>query len=68
MQRWKKGLVVGAGILAGACDSVGRIAAPEASDSAAQAAFADSAAYVPHDDPPADTTVGRWGGYLGGSS
>jgi hypothetical protein len=67
MWRWKKVLVVGAGVVLGACSSVEHVSAPEAARYEQQPAVApDTTVQAPQDDPPADTTGGRWGGYMGG--
>jgi hypothetical protein len=68
MQRWTKGLAVfvAVGIAAGACTDVERISAPDAPRLNESAVPADSTGLGPQNAPPADTTGGRWGGYLGG--
>lgn len=69
MQRRMKalGVLVALGIAAGACTGVERISAPDAPRFDAQSAPpADSTAQGPQNGLPADTTGGRWGGYLGG--
>jgi hypothetical protein len=69
MQMGKKqfALVVGLAVAAGACTGVEHLVAPgEAQYQEHPVLPPDGGSPVPQDDPPADTTSERWGGYLGG--
>lgn len=69
MQMWRKrlALVLGLAVAAGACTGAEPLATPgEAQYEAHPVLPPDGGDPVPQDDPPADSTSERWGGYLGG--
>lgn len=71
MQIWRKrfALVVGLAAAAGACTGTEHLVAPaDAQYEEHPVLPPDGGGPVSQDDPPADSTSERWGGFLGGGS
>jgi hypothetical protein len=69
MQNWRKrlALVAGLAVAAGACTRVEHVVAPrEAQYEEHPVLPVDEGHPVPQDEPPADSTSERWGGFIGG--
>lgn len=70
MERWSKRAVLVALVAAmGACGRVDSVTAPEAARlDVRQSVLPDSVVSPPQDATMADSTGGRWGGYMGGGT
>lgn len=69
MQNWRNRLVllVGLAVAAGACGRAEHMVAPGGTQYDEDPVLApDDGSQEPQDNPPADSTSERWGGFLGG--
>lgn len=71
MKRWSRRAMLAAGLVAAvsACGPVDRVTAPEAARfDSGQTVLSDTLAMPPVDAAAADSSGGRWGGFLGGGN